>query len=197
MSETKFLIGRSGLDLKDDFYPDEMPSDWRFAYYSAIFKALSLSLDSAEDLPSIFHEVQTAGEEFELVLSLHSAYLFDFKKLSALLNKVSDYKNQFILWADINQEIPLQILKILADYRLCLQSQQEIKIDLKQKIVADKIVYFNHIPVIYAPKLADEKQMRIYLQSLAHINSKTVLICPLAQKQELDKMNIIAQLLGF
>jgi hypothetical protein len=45
MSETEFLIGRSSLDLQDDFYPDDMPSEWRFDYYSTMFKALSLPIE--------------------------------------------------------------------------------------------------------------------------------------------------------
>jgi len=94
MNETEFLIGRSGLNLQDDFYPDDLPSEWRFDYYSTLFKALSLPIDSDEDLDLIFEELSDTEEEFELVLSIKQAQLMNAKQLASLLSMwVSISKN--------------------------------------------------------------------------------------------------------
>lgn len=100
MSETEFLIGRCGLDLVDDFYPDDLPSEWRFDYYSTLFKALSLPIDTTEDLESIFEELEGSspeedGEEFELVLTITPQQLLDASTLSTLLDSVAPYRLLF------------------------------------------------------------------------------------------------------
>ena len=66
MSETEFLIGRSGLNLQDDFYPDDLPNEWRFDYYSTMFKALSLPIDGDEEPDKLLHPEQSNNEQENL-----------------------------------------------------------------------------------------------------------------------------------
>jgi hypothetical protein len=37
---------------------DDLPQDWRFDYYAAIFKTLSLPIDTDEDLEQIFSDIE-------------------------------------------------------------------------------------------------------------------------------------------
>jgi hypothetical protein len=197
MSETEFLIGRSGLDLQDDFYPDDLPSDWRFDYYSAMFKTLSLSIDTDEDLDQIFEDIEETDEEFELVLSIEQSQLFDVKQLSRLLDSVADYRQYFTLFCEVDKAPGKAVMDLLADYQLCFQSVKPLKLGLKEAKVNAQTLSFNQYPVLYSSEIWNEKQMRAYLEEVSSINTKTILICKFAESAALNKIRIIAELLGF
>jgi hypothetical protein len=197
MSETEFLIGRSGLDLQDDFYPDDLPNEWRFDYYSTLFKALSLPIDTDEDLDQIFEEIEDTEEEFELVLFVEKAQLTDIKQLTSLLSNVSDYKQEFTLFCEIKQTPSDEIMNLLDGYRVCFQSNKVLKLDLKHKSAVGQNLYFNKLPVFYTSEVWNEKQIRTYLEDAASINTRTVLICKFAESEVLNKVRIIAELLGY
>jgi len=197
MSETEFLIGRSGLDLQDDFYPDDLPSDWRFDYYSAMFKTLSLSIDTDEDLDQIFEDIEETNEEFELVLSIEQSQLFDIKQLSQLLSSVADYRQYFTLFCEVDAAPDKVVMDLLVDYQLCFQSVKPLKLGLKEAKVNAQTLSFNQYPVLYSSEIWNEKQMRAYLEEVSSINTKTILICKFAESAALNKIRIIADLLGF
>jgi len=56
---------------------------------------------------------------------------------------------------------------------------------------------FNQYPVLYSSEIWNEKQMRAYLEEVSSINTKTILICKFAESAALNKIRIIAELLGF
>ncbi|MDG2354268.1 MAG: hypothetical protein P8L86_05585 [Gammaproteobacteria bacterium] len=197
MSETEFLIGRSGLDLQDDFYPDDLPSDWRFDYYSAMFKTLSLSIDTDEDLDQIFEDIEETNEEFELVLSIEQSQLFDIKQLSRLLRSVADYRQYFTLFCEVDAAPDKVVMDLLVDYQLCFQSVKPLKLGLKEAKVNAQTLSFNQYPVLYSSEIWNEKQMRAYLEEVSSVNTKTILICKFAESAALNKIRIIADLLGF
>ncbi len=204
MSETQFLIGRSGLDLQDDFYPDDLPSEWRFDYYSTLFKALSLPIDTDEDLEQIFEEIQDgkqepdeSEEEFELILSIQYAQLTDAKQLSALLDSVAEYRQNFILFCEVEAAPTPAIMRALEGYQICFQSVKPLKLELKEVLVAGQYLSFNLCPVLHASQVWDEKQMRAYLEEVAVVKTKTILICQFAESETLNKIRIIAELLGY
>jgi len=197
MSETEFLIGRSGLDLQDDFYPDDLPSEWRFDYYSALFKTLSLSIDTDEDLDQIFEDIEDTGEEFELVLSIEQSQLFDIDNLGQLLDSVADYQQYFTLFCEVDKAPGRAVMDLLADYQLCFQSDKSLKLGLKEAEISGRTLSFNQYPVLYSSEIWDERQMRAYLEEVASINTKTILICKFAESSALGKIRIIADLLGY
>ena len=198
MSETKFLIGHSGLDMQDDFYPDYLPQEWRFDYYSTMFKSLSLPIDTDEDLDQIFEELESFEDEFELVLSIEQEQLLDENELNKLLKIVSDYKDQFTLFCEIDKQPNSKIMNALQGYQLCFQSYEELKFDLKNKKSASNQLYFNNLPVYSSSSVAwDDKQIRSYLEEVSSINTRTVLICKHTESETLNKIRIIAELLGF
>ena len=197
MSETEFLIGRSGLDLQDDFYPEDLPTDWRFDYYSAMFQTLSLPIDTDEDLDQIFEDIESTEEEFELVLSINQAQLLDVDQLQLLLKNVEPYKTKFILFCELTQSPSAKVMTILSDYQLCFQSAVSLDLELKEAKVSEKTLSFNHYPVLYSSETWNEKQMRAYLEEVSSINTKTILICKYAESEALNKIRIIADLLGF
>ncbi|MBE8189541.1 MAG: hypothetical protein HAW58_01415 [Candidatus Thioglobus sp.] len=204
MSETQFLIGRNGLDLQDDFYPDDLPSEWRFDYYSTLFKALSLPLDTDEDLEQIFEEIQDSKEEseeseegFELILSIQNSQLINTKKLKKLLDSVADYTQHFTLFCEVEKPPTKEIMQILKGYQICFQSSKALKIGLQEVVVAGQYLSFNRQPVLYASQVLDEKQIRNYLETVANVKTKTILICQFAESETLNKVRIIAELLGY
>lgn len=200
MSKTEFLIGRSGLDLEDDFYPQDLPSEWRFDYYSTLFKTLSLPIDGHEDLEQIFAELADSDaddEPFELILTIAEADLLSHKKLAEVLSPFNDYQAKFTLFAVINHPPPESILGLLDGHHLCFQSPKPLKIKLKHKQVIGQNIYFNQLPVFYSAMMLDETQIRDYLTQIATINTKTALICKFAESETLLKVRTIAELLGF
>ncbi len=197
MSETEFLIGRSGLNLQDDFYPDDLPEEWRFDYYSTLFKTLSLSIDTDEDLDQIFEEIEDTEEEFELVLSINQAQLTDTRQLATLLSGVADYQQYFTLFCELDQTPKPEVMALLKNYRICFQSTKALALDLTAAVVVGKHLSFNQYPVLYSSEVWDEKQMRAYLEEASSLNTKTLLICKFAESETLNKVRIIAELLGF
>ena len=197
MSQTEFLIGRSGLDLVDDFYPDDLPSEWRFDYYSTQFKTLSLPIDTEEDLELIFEELEDSDEEFELVLSIGSQLLADINELSALLDSINPNKSLFTLFSELEQAPSAEVMSLLKGYQVSFQSDNRLKLKLQGKEVAGKYLYYNHIPVLYTQNSWNEKQMRAYVEQAAVINARTILICKNAESEVLGKIRVIAEILGF
>ncbi len=197
MSETEFLIGRSGLDLVDDFYPDDLPNEWRFDYYSTLFKALSLPIDSEEDLDAIFEELEESDEVFELVLSIEESQLLDATQLISLLKSVEQYQSQFMLFCELTQQPDDKVMSLLKGYQVSFQSDQVLNFDLNTASATGKQLYFNKIPVFYASSAWDEKQIRVYLEDASSVNARSILICKYAEAEVLNKIRVIAEILGF
>lgn len=204
MSETEFLIGRNGLDLQDDFYPDDLPLEWRFDYYSTLFKALSLPIDTDEDLEQIFESIQDSKEdleddleEFKLILSIQSSQLTQIKQLKSLLATIADYQQHFILFCEVVKPPTPEIMRLLKGYKICFQSSKALKLNLKEVLVSGQYLSFNQYPVLYASEVWDEKQIRTYLETVSNIKTKTILICQFAESETLNKVRIISQLLGY
>jgi hypothetical protein len=197
MKETEFLIGRSGLNLVDDFYPDDLPNEWRFDYYSTQFKTLCLPIDTKEDLALIFEELEDTEEEFELVLNITSDQLANVSVLKSLLATVVDYQKYFILFCELDQAPSDEIMLLLKDYQCSFQSNKKFKFDFDNKLVVEKYLYYNHIPVLYTQNNLPDKQMRVYIEQVAIINMRTILICKNFESEALNKVRIIAEILGF
>lgn len=197
MSETEFLIGRNGLDLQDDFYPDDLPHEWRFDYYCNMFRTLLLPIDTEEDLDMVFEDLEEVEGDFELVLSIQADQLLDAATLASLLRSVADYKDQFILFCELDQLPDEAILQQLSGYRLCFQSTKPLDLALDHQSVADYQLYYNDLPVLYSSNPWNETQMRAYLERAAQINQKTILICKYAEAETLSKMRVISEVLGF
>lgn len=197
MNKTEFLIGRSGLGLQDDFYPDDLPQDWRFDYYAAIFKTLSLAIDTDEDLDQIFEDIQDDEEaEFSLVLTIEESQLTNVKTLKDLLSVVENYADDFILFCEVAKTPNKAIMKMLSGYKICFQSSKALKLDLQEVKALGLVLNFNQYPVLYSSQMLDEKQMRHYLENIESVSAKTILICKFAEHETLDKIRIIAELLG-
>ncbi len=197
MNKTEFLIGRSDLDLLDDFYPDDLPNEWRFDYYSTLFKALSLKIDTKEDLEQIFIELKESDEVFELVVYIEWRQLLEISMLKLLLKPIHQYRSQFNLFCELDEQPSNEVMKILSGYKLCFQSDKKLKFDLNTKLITNKYFYFTQFPILYTSNIWDEKQIRRFLQDVSLVNTKIVLICKYAESETLNKIRIIAEILGF
>jgi hypothetical protein len=197
MSKTQFLVGRSELNMQDDFYPEDLPPEWRFDYYSTMFKALSLQIDSNDDLDQIFEEIEESEEEFELILSIDQEQLNNIEKLNSILKTVTDYKDNFTLYCEVEFSPSEEVMSTLSGYNLCLQSLNSLDIGLTKVSVIDQYIYFNHVPVFYSSVIWDEKKIRSCLEQISTIDTRTVLICKNAESETLNRIRIISELLGF
>ncbi|MDB3870308.1 hypothetical protein N9351_05575 [Candidatus Thioglobus sp.] len=197
MSETEFLIGRHGLDLIDDFYPDDLPSEWRFDFYSTLFKALSLPIDTEEDLELIFEEIEDSDEVFELVLTIESHQLLDINTLSALLSAVEPYQSLFILSCELEQQPSAKVMALLDNYRVSFQSDAQYDLSLNNKQAMGQYLYYSHLPVFSMQGSGDDKKMRANIEKIAEINTRTILICKSAESEALHKIRVIAEILGY
>ena len=197
MSETEFLIGRNGLDLQDDFYPDDLPHEWRFDYYCNMFRTLLLPIDTEEDLDTVFEDLEEVEGDFELALSIQAEQLLDPNTLSALLRSVVDYQDQFILFCELDQTPSEEVMVLLAGYRLSFQSSNALALDMAHQSVADHELYYNDLPVLYSSNPWNETQMRAYLERAAQMQQRTILICKYAEAETLSKMRVISEVLGF
>jgi len=197
MSETEFLIGRRGLDLIDDFYPDDLPSEWRFDFYSTLFKALSLPINTKEDLELIFEELEDSDEEFELVLTIEPHQLLDIKTLSTLLSVVEPYQSWFILSCELDQQPSAEVMTLLGPYRVSFQSDTQYDLSLNNKQAMGKYLYYSHLPVFSMQGSGDDRQMRANIEKIAEINARIILICKGAESEALHKIRVIAEILGY
>lgn len=197
MSKTEFLIGRHGLDLVDDFYPEDLPTEWRFDYYSALFKALSLPIDSEEDLELIFEELEDSDEEFELVLTIQPEQLLDVQTLRKLLSTVELYQTLFTLSVELDQPPSNEVMNLLSNYRLSFQSTIQYESKLKSAKAMGRYLYYTHQPVFHLQGDGDDKKMRANIEKISKINTRTVLICNQAERDTLDKLRTIAEILGY
>jgi hypothetical protein len=68
---------------------------------------------------------------------------------------------------------------------------------LSKAQIKDRYLAFNQKPILYSDEVWNEKQMRSYLEEASSINTKTILICKFAESSALDKIRIIAELLGY
>jgi hypothetical protein len=59
------------------------------------------------------------------------------------------------------------------------------------------LLSFNQYPVLYTAMMWDDQEIRHYLESIKDVNTKTILICKFAERETLDKMRIISELLGY
>lgn len=202
MHATQFLIGQNGLDFQNDFYPDDLPTEWRFDYYTSFFQALSLPIDTLEDLPAIFADLADLADlseqpAFSLVLSITARQLTG-PQLPTLLAKLTDYQPYFTLFCSVDSAPSPAVMTLLAGYQLCFSSKQPLKLSLNHAIIDEQHLHFNHHPVLFYNQSAYKpQQTRTYLQQSAPINTTSVVILPPTSSETLHETRVIAQLLGF
>jgi len=200
MSDTEFLIGRSGLDLQDDFYPDDLPYEWRFDYYSSSFKALALPIDTEEDFEQIFEDLEADDSDvgdFELIITILEEHLEDVNHFEKLIKPFSGHESQIIFQLLVDSQPSSKIMSLLDNFRVSIQSKNKLKTSLKEVNILENYLYFDEVPVFYSDMAWDEKRMREYLEQISVTSQKTVLICKFAESETLYKIRIVADILGF
>ncbi len=103
----------------------------------------------------------------------------------------------FVLFCELNQQLNTDVMALLKGYRVAFQSDELFKMDCQTKQVAGKHLYYSHIPVLYTSSIWNEKQMRTYVEQAAVINARSILICKNAESEALNKIRVIAEILGF
>jgi len=131
MSEEYLMTGSFGLDVdawQGSFYDDDLPSEWRIASYSTLFR--SVLLPQEEWRRAIDHHwIDEVDEEFRFVLYANSPAANDPQ---ALLNELSSLPGAFSAQvaglvlhydsgSDMN-EMSITILKLKALFPVCLDA---------------------------------------------------------------------------
>ncbi len=192
--QTQLLIGKYGLDFLDDFYPDDIPKEWRFDYYSDFFSTLLLPIDTNEDIEEICNDAQ--NNDFQLVIEINNEHLQDIDKLKKLLSSIYNYKECVILWFEL--ELDNVIYKLVSDFKIVMQLSNKINnTNLKHKKILNYNIYFNDTPVIVSSLSLEDKEIREFLDKIAKIKQKVIVICRLAESYSLNKAITISELLGY
>lgn len=193
MTNTEFLIGNCGLDFKNSFYPDDLPKEWRFDYYISFFQAIFLDIQY-NGFDKVFNELEDFEGDFEVVIGIKKSQINNIKKL---IKPVEKYKSKFVLFCQIDNILNNEMMNFLNNYNVCLYSKKELQTNLKYKKVSGQNIYFNNTPIVFLSKQLDEKKIREFLENTAKINTKTIFICKNNTSENLDKIKIISEILGF
>lgn len=193
---TEFFIGRYDLDFLDDFYPDDLPSEWRFDYYANMFNALLLPLETAEDIESILEELD---ENFWLVFEIKPEQPQNSERLNEVLALITKGQN-IVFWLKVTAVPHQQTLDLLHNRAVAFQSKKPIQglpADYKHHYVNQVHIYYNHTPVIVSSLLLSDEQISKFLKDIVKTKQKTIIICRSAESTSLEKVRLIANMLGY
>ena len=197
MTKTEFLIGRVGLEFGDDFYPDDLPEDWRFDHYSSLFKALALPVDTDEDLEHIFEAIHDdLGDYFELVLVVEESVLNDAAQLKQLLASLQEYHENFTLWCHVTSQPKPASLKLIESNKVCLQSLVTLKSTLNQCKVLGQTIYYTNTPVLLLSDLTELESISQELLSTMAGLPRATIICASTVGDSLNHMQSISALVN-
>jgi anion-transporting ArsA/GET3 family ATPase len=176
--EIQIFVGNNGLDLKD-FYPDDLPKEWQFDYYSSQYGALMLNDDGDIDFEEVLEDIDL---NFRLVIKINNV-----KNIDTFLKKINKYKENFILYSN-----DMKIYDKLKFYNFCIKSN--IK-NNKCDNIGD--LYFNSAVVLVESAITDDKKLSDYIKKLKKYNKNIVLIQENTDSETIKKIQIICDLLFF
>jgi uncharacterized protein YecE (DUF72 family) len=101
----ELMVGTVGWDYDDwvgSYYPDDLPEDWRFGYYSNDYRSVLVPADHlrSENVELVSEWAEDCDEAFRFVVQVPGSFLFDgdaeslrsfLKALSPLLSHVSGF----------------------------------------------------------------------------------------------------------
>jgi len=180
-STTQVFTGNYSLDILD-FYPDDLPEEWRFDYYSTNNFALMLGFNTNEDLEGILEDID---EDFKLVIDITGIKnIVDF---DTFINPLKKHKDNFTLFANnLNKDIVLNI----KDYNFCIKSETTIN---NCKKIND--LYFNNF-VVYVEKIPTiDLEVKNIIESALKDSGNIIFIQLNNDKELLEKTKIISELL--
>ncbi|MCS5591504.1 MAG: hypothetical protein NZ775_03145 [Gammaproteobacteria bacterium] len=197
MTETEFFIGRTGLELDDDWCPDDLPEDWYFDHYSSLFKALALGVDTDEDLDYIFGSIHDdLGDYFELVLTIEESVLNDEAQLKQLLSNLEEYRESFTLWCRVSDQPKPACLKLIENNKLCLQSEIALKSSLNQcKLLGQNLAY-SDTPVMILSDLTELESISQELLTTMKDLPRVTIICSSTVGDSFNQMQSISTLIN-
>jgi hypothetical protein len=176
--EIQIFVGNNGLDLKD-FYPDDLPKEWRFDYYSTQHKSVMIGCGEDIDFEDIFEDID---EDFKLVIDISNSQNIDF-----LLKNISNYKDNFIFYSDNDK-----FYNNIKNYNFCIQSEKVIK-----GVKNIDNLYFNDYVVILTDKPNDNQDAKKVVEKVSDIGSNVVIIYKNSDTETLADTRVIIELLGF
>jgi hypothetical protein len=175
----QIFVGSDSLDVAD-FYPDDLPNEWRFDYYNNAFFALKLACDTNEDLDEVLENID---EDFRLIVDITNTFNLDL-----LLAKLVDYKENIILFSESDEHFAK-----LKQFNFCLTA----KVDANNLTILNNNIYYNSIAVITVDKPEDEKEIRTIVEELLKLKTEeVVLLLKNADSDSLEKTKIIVDLLS-
>jgi hypothetical protein len=170
------LIGHLGLTFTNDFYPEDLPTDWQFDYYCNEFNALFLDDFSNIDMNELLDEIE---DDFCLVLKLNTESIH------------FSHPNIVFFTSCSNTQDALKLIK--QTNNICIQSDKKLEIELQFVKIENQFLYFNKQAVFITTDNADDKQLA--QQFKKHPED----ICVIFQKTSsiyLEKAKTISELLG-
>ena len=173
------LIGHLDLIFTDDFYPDDLPQEWLFDYYSNEFNALFVTDTASLEKEEILEDIE---DDFCLVLDLNPQ------------NLTWQHPN-IVFWTQCSD---LKIATELTKHKnICIQSDKKLDLNLnfiqiENKFCKNQFLYFKTQAVFITKLDSDDKQLAQQLKQLPQD------ICVIFQKTSsvnLQKAKTISELL--
>lgn len=144
--------------LKDSFYPDDMPEEWRLTFYANEIECVQISLSSLKEMDDVDELFENLTDQFSLIIYCDDVALGD--QLASLLENDDISINALVLSEPFHQKWSQQ----LDQYSIpCLVESKNKGITFDQSLSGSQLVnkQFN---ILYLDELLDLKNIRLLIE---------------------------------
>jgi hypothetical protein len=175
--EIQIFVGNNGLDLKD-FYPDDLPKEWRFDYYENNHNAIMVKCSEDIDFEEVLEDI---GDDFKLIIDISESQNIGF-----LLKNIHKQEN-LIIYSNNDK-----YYKDIKNYNFCIQSDKKIP---KTKNIDNW--HFNDFFITIKCSPKDNKEAKNDIENTAKLSTNSVIIYNQIDTEILTDAKIVSELLGF
>ncbi|MEE8388157.1 MAG: DUF72 domain-containing protein [Acidiferrobacterales bacterium] len=163
----ELMVGTTGWDHNDwvvDYYPDDLPDDWRFAYYSNDHRSVLVPADHFQtyDEDALSELLEDCDESFRFVVEIPETCLEDTgtELLQAFLNGISSlYSRLGGFYLPLGEATSQGVARLPAKVKL-LQEHGPLCIDFEHESGASeqliRLMADNNIGLCWHPECDDE-----------------------------------------
>ena len=147
--------------LKDSFYPDDMPGEWRLTFYANEIECTQISLDGLGDLDEAGELFEDLNEQFHLLVHCHD------EKQWSLLNQLLENDEISIAALLINELSQKHWSEQLKKASIpCFFKSDEQSILFEKNVVGRQLLK-DGLKIVYLDELLSLKQIRLFIEQWA------------------------------
>ena len=182
--------------LNNDFYPDDLPAEWKLSFYANEFETVCINFDELVKEPSLDEWFDDLAESFDLCLSLSSAE--QFEQLTRLVQQ-SELKLNCLLIDEQERDILLQNkpdISVLLAAGMIRPEQIVSRSSLWTPDINVKSAGIALLPDIDNIRLYRE-WIELWLQDNSHQQLKLWMDGSTARYATLSKLRTLVELMGY